>query len=211
MENRIRDDRITLDYGSGGLKTSELIESILLPAFDNTALSQLGDGAILNGSDKLVFSTDSFVVSPWRFPGGDIGKLSVCGTVNDLCMAGGTPKYLSLSFILEEGFSFSDFKDIVSSIAEEAKKAGVSIVTGDTKSRRFRQRRRDLYQHCRNRFSESRPARKNCHPPGRCRSDQRHHRPPRRCSHDGTLRTASRRQPARLRLPAAAQNQCGRS
>ena len=133
MENRIRDDRITLDYGSGGLKTSELIESILLPAFDNTALSQLGDGAILNGSDKLVFSTDSFVVSPWRFPGGDIGKLSVCGTVNDLCMAGGTPKYLSLSFILEEGFSFSDFKDIVSSIAEEAKKAGVSIVTGDTK------------------------------------------------------------------------------
>ena len=133
MEDRIKDDRITLDYGSGGLKTSELIESILLPAFDNTALSQLGDGAILGGSDKLVFSTDSFVVSPWRFPGGDIGKLSVCGTVNDLCMAGGIPKYLSLSFILEEGFSFSDFKSIVSSIADEAKKAGVSIVTGDTK------------------------------------------------------------------------------
>ena len=133
MEDRIKDDRITLDYGSGGLKTSELIESILLPAFDNAALSQLGDGAILNGSDKLVFSTDSFVVSPWKFPGGDIGKLSVCGTVNDLCMAGGIPKYLSLSFILEEGFSFSDFKSIVSSIADEAKKAGVSIVTGDTK------------------------------------------------------------------------------
>lgn len=133
MEDRIKDDRITLDYGSGGLKTSELIESILLPAFDNTALSQLGDGAILNGSDKLVFSTDSFVVSPWEFPGGDIGKLSVCGTVNDLCMAGGIPKYLSLSFILEEGFSFSDFKSIVSSIADEAKEAGVSIVTGDTK------------------------------------------------------------------------------
>lgn len=133
MEDRIKDDRITLDYGSGGLKTSELIESILLPAFDNAALSQLGDGAILNGSDKLVFSTDSFVVSPWKFPGGDIGKLSVCGTVNDLCMAGGIPKYLSLSFILEEGFSFSDFKSIVSSIADEAKEAGVSIVTGDTK------------------------------------------------------------------------------
>lgn len=133
MNDRIKNDRITLDYGSGGLKTSELIESILLPAFDNAALSQLGDGAILGGSDKLVFSTDSFVVSPWKFPGGDIGKLSVCGTVNDLCMAGGTPKYLSLSFILEEGFSFSDFKSIVSSIADEAKKAGVSIVTGDTK------------------------------------------------------------------------------
>ena len=133
MNDRIKDDRITLDYGSGGLKTSELIEAILLPAFDNAALSQLGDGAILGGSDKLVFSTDSFVVSPWKFPGGDIGKLSVCGTVNDLCMAGGIPKYLSLSFILEEGFSFSDFKSIVSSIADEAKQAGVSIVTGDTK------------------------------------------------------------------------------
>lgn len=133
MEDRIKDDRITLDYGSGGLKTSELIESILLPAFDNAALSQLGDGAILGGSDKLVFSADSFVVSPWKFPGGDIGRLSVCGTVNDLCMAGGIPKYLSLSFILEEGFSFSDFKSIVSSIANEAKEAGVSIVTGDTK------------------------------------------------------------------------------
>lgn len=126
-------DRITLDYGSGGLKTSELIESLLLPAFDNPALSQLGDGALLEGNKKLVFSTDSFVVSPWRFPGGDIGKLSVCGTVNDVCMAGGIPKYLSLSFILEEGFLFSDLRQIVTSIAEEAKKAGVSIVTGDTK------------------------------------------------------------------------------
>ncbi len=126
-------DRITLDYGSGGLKTSELIESLLLPAFDNPALSQLGDGALLEGNKKLVFSTDNFVVSPWRFPGGDIGKLSVCGTVNDVCMAGGIPKYLSLSFILEEGFLFSDLRQIVTSIAEEAKKAGVSIVTGDTK------------------------------------------------------------------------------
>lgn len=126
-------DRITLDYGSGGLKTSELIESLLVPAFDNPALSQLGDGALLNGDKKLVFSTDSFVVSPWNFPGGDIGKLSVCGTVNDVCMAGGIPKYLSLSFILEEGFLFSDLRQIIASIAEEAKKAGVSIVTGDTK------------------------------------------------------------------------------
>ena len=126
-------DRITLDYGSGGLKTSELIDSILLPAFDNPALSRLGDGAVLDGSQKLVFSTDSFVVSPWKFPGGDIGKLSVCGTVNDLCMAGGTPRYLSLSFILEEGFLFSDFRQIVASIAKEAKEAGVMIVTGDTK------------------------------------------------------------------------------
>ena len=126
-------DRITLDYGSGGLKTSELIDSILLPAFDNPSLAQLGDGAVLDGNERLVFSTDSFVVSPWDFPGGDIGKLSVCGTVNDLCMAGGTPKYLSLSFILEEGFLFSDFRRIVASIAREAQEAGVTIVTGDTK------------------------------------------------------------------------------
>ena len=133
IESRTTDDRITLDYGSGGLKTSELIESILLPAFDNDTLASLGDGAVLDGSQKLVFSTDSFVVSPWKFPGGDIGRLSVCGTVNDLCMAGGVPKYLSLSFILEEGFSFSDFQRIVTSVAEEAKAAGVSVVTGDTK------------------------------------------------------------------------------
>jgi len=116
-------ERITLDYGSGGLKTAELIDNILLPAFNNPALSSLGDGALLAGNRQLVFSTDSFVVTPWKFPGGDIGKLSVCGTVNDVCMAGGDPKYLSLSFILEEGFLFSDFRDIVSSIAREAKKS----------------------------------------------------------------------------------------
>ncbi len=127
------DERITLDYGSGGIKTSELIESLLVPAFDNPELSRLGDGAVLEGNEKLVFSTDSFVVSPWKFPGGDIGKLAVCGTVNDLCMAGGTPKYLSLSFLLEEGFPIPDLKSIVSSIAEEAEKAGVLVVTGDTK------------------------------------------------------------------------------
>lgn len=126
-------ERITLDYGSGGLKTAELIDKILLPAFDNPSLSSLGDGALVTGNKQLVFSTDSFVVTPWKFPGGDIGKLSVCGTINDICMAGGEPKYLSLSFILEEGFLFSDFRDIVSSIAQEAKKAKVSIVTGDTK------------------------------------------------------------------------------
>ena len=75
----IMSERITLDYGSGGLKTAELIDSILLPAFDNPALASLADGALLKGNRQLVFSTDSFVVTPWRFPGGDIGKLSVCG------------------------------------------------------------------------------------------------------------------------------------
>lgn len=127
------EQKITLDYGSGGAKTADLIESMLVPAFDNPALTQLGDGAVLEGSDFLVFSTDSFVVSPWKFPGGDIGKLSVCGTVNDICMAGGIPKYLSLSFLIEEGFAFSDLKEIVASIAREAEEAGVSVVTGDTK------------------------------------------------------------------------------
>lgn len=129
-------ERITLDYGSGGLKTSELIESMLLPAFDNPMLSELGDGAVIGDirmAGGLVFSTDSFVVSPWRFPGGDIGKLSVCGTVNDVCMAGGDPSYLSLSFIIEEGFLISDLKEIISSIADEASSCRVSIVTGDTK------------------------------------------------------------------------------
>ncbi len=125
---------ITLDYGSGGLKTSQLIESVLLPAFSNEALNQLGDGAVLeNPGGPLVFSTDSFVVSPWRFPGGDIGKLAVCGTVNDLSMAGGRPWSLSLSFILEEGLPMKDFQEIAASIAKTARETGVSIVTGDTK------------------------------------------------------------------------------
>lgn len=125
---------ITLDYGSGGLRTSQLIESILVPAFHNPALEDLGDGAVLPTMDgPLVYSTDSFVVTPWRFPGGDIGKLAVCGTVNDVCMAGGQPKYLSLSFIIEEGFLMEDFKTIVNSIATTAQLAGVQIVTGDTK------------------------------------------------------------------------------
>lgn len=127
-------DIITLDYGSGGLKTAQLIEEILLPAFANTALNDLGDGAVLPALDgPPVFSTDSFVVSPWKFPGGDIGKLAVCGTVNDVCMAGGVPRYLSFSLILEEGFLLDDLRAIVASAAETARQAGVQIVTGDTK------------------------------------------------------------------------------
>ena len=104
---------ITLDYGSGGLKTAQLIDQILVPAFANTALCQLGDGAVLPPLEgPPVFSTDSFVVTPWRFPGGDIGKLAVCGTVNDLCMAGGVPRYLSFSLILEEGFALDDLRAV---------------------------------------------------------------------------------------------------
>jgi hydrogenase expression/formation protein HypE len=127
------DDIITLDYGSGGKKTSELIEQILLPAFSNNELSKLSDGAILNAVENIVFSTDSFVVSPIFFQGGDIGKLSVCGTVNDICVSGGLPKYLSLSLIIEEGFSKEKLVRIIQSIKDECSICGVNIVTGDTK------------------------------------------------------------------------------
>ena len=97
------DEIISLDYGSGGKKTARLIEKLILPRLDNPALRELGDGAIVSGGEKLVFSTDSFVVSPLFFPGGDIGKLSVCGTVNDIAMMGARPRYLSCACILEEG------------------------------------------------------------------------------------------------------------
>lgn len=126
-------DIITLDYGSGGRKTSALIDEMILPILGNDVLDQLGDGAVVAGADKLTFSTDSFVVNPIIFPGGNIGKLSVCGTVNDIAMAGGIPKYLSLAFIIEEGMKVSDLQLIIDSIGETAKKAGVQIVTGDTK------------------------------------------------------------------------------
>ena len=127
------DEIITLDYGSGGKKTARLIEELLLPAFANPALEALGDGAILDGASKLAFSTDSFVVDPLFFPGGDIGKLAVCGTVNDLAVCGAVPKYLSLSFILEEGLPVEELRRVVESIRTQAEKAGVQIVTGDTK------------------------------------------------------------------------------
>ncbi|MDO4989606.1 MAG: hydrogenase expression/formation protein HypE [Eubacteriales bacterium] len=127
------DEIITLDYGSGGKKTARLIEQLLVPAFSNPALEALGDGAFVEGADKLAFSTDSFVVDPLFFPGGDIGKLSVCGTVNDLAVCGAEPKYLSLSFILEEGLKTEELRRIVASVRAQAEKAGVQIVTGDTK------------------------------------------------------------------------------
>lgn len=127
------DEIITLDYGSGGKKTSKLIENMIVPALENPALSALGDGAVIPGNGELVFSTDSFVVNPLFFPGGDIGKLSVCGTVNDIAMCGGEPKYLSLSLIMEEGLPVRDLEKIIASIRAAAAVAGVQIVTGDTK------------------------------------------------------------------------------
>ena len=127
------DDIITLDYGSGGRKTSQLIDELIVPLFSNPALEALGDGAVLPGADRLVFSTDSFVVQPCFFPGGNIGKLSVCGTVNDVAMAGGIPKYLSLALIIEGGFSRDALQRLLTSVRDTAAAAGVSVVTGDTK------------------------------------------------------------------------------
>lgn len=127
------DEIITLDYGSGGKKTSRLIENMIVPALKNPALSALGDGAMVPGDRELVFSTDSFVIDPLFFPGGDIGKLSVCGTVNDIAMCGGAPKYLSLGLIIEEGLPLKKLEEIIASVRAAACAAGVQIVTGDTK------------------------------------------------------------------------------
>ena len=125
---------ITIDHGSGGQLTSQLIENIIVPSFQNNALNELKDGAILiNQEHPLVFSTDSFVVDPWNFSGGDIGKLAICGTNNDILMAGGIPKYLSCSLIIEEGFLLDDLKLILNSMKETAKACDIQIVTGDTK------------------------------------------------------------------------------
>jgi hydrogenase expression/formation protein HypE len=125
---------IVLAHGSGGKLSQQLIQKIVLPQFRNELLEPLHDGAIfsINGV-RLAFSTDSFVVSPIFFPGGDIGKLAVHGTVNDLAMCGARPLYLSAGFILEEGTTMEDFWKVVSSMREAAAEAGVALVTGDTK------------------------------------------------------------------------------
>jgi hydrogenase expression/formation protein HypE len=128
------DDKILLAHGSGGKLSHDLIKQIFLPRFRNPFLEPLDDSAnITNQHGSIAFTTDSYVVHPIFFPGGDIGKLAVCGTVNDLSMIGAIPSYLSLSLIVEEGFSIELLKQIISSIHETAEKAGVSIVTGDTK------------------------------------------------------------------------------
>jgi hydrogenase expression/formation protein HypE len=125
---------IVLAHGSGGKLSQQLIQKIVVPQFRNELLEPLHDGAVfsVNGA-RLAFSTDSFVVSPIFFPGGDIGKLAVYGTVNDLSMCGARPLYLSAGFILEEGTSMEEFWRIVSSMREAAAEAGVALVTGDTK------------------------------------------------------------------------------
>ncbi|MDP8258560.1 MAG: hydrogenase expression/formation protein HypE [Candidatus Aadella gelida] len=125
---------ITLEHGSGGKISHKLVQDIFFKHFKNDILDRADDSAVLDiSSEKIAFTTDTFVVKPIFFPGGDIGKIAVCGTVNDLAVAGARPKYMSCGFILEEGFPEKDLEKIVISMSEWAKKAGVSIVTGDTK------------------------------------------------------------------------------
>jgi hydrogenase expression/formation protein HypE len=127
------DDSILLAHGSGGKLSHELVEKKFLPFLANPALNKLDDSAIFEASGRLAFTTDGYVVNPILFPGGDIGKLAVCGTVNDLAMNGAKPLYLSLAAIIEEGFLLSDLERIVQSIKKTAEEAEVSIVAGDTK------------------------------------------------------------------------------
>ena len=127
-------DTIQLSHGSGGKLTNELISKLFVWAFDNPALRKQDDQAVIEiGDRKLSFTTDSFVVDPIFFPGGDIGELAVNGTVNDICMNGATPLYLSAGMIIEEGFPLTDLEKIVISMRDAAARAGVVIVTGDTK------------------------------------------------------------------------------
>jgi hydrogenase expression/formation protein HypE len=131
---RVREERITMSHGAGGKATHTLIEAIFLDAFRNPLLEPLEDSAQLqvNGS-RVALTTDSYVVKPLFFPGGDIGDLAVNGTVNDLSVAGATPLYLSAGFILEEGFPVADLSRVVESMRDAADAAGVYVVTGDTK------------------------------------------------------------------------------
>jgi len=127
-------NQIVLGHGSGGKLTAELIEKVFLPAFANPVLNKLDDQAVLdiNGS-RLAFTTDSFVVTPIFFPGGDIGSLAVNGTVNDLAISGARPLYLAAAFILEEGLLAEDLRRVVHSMGAAAREAGVELVAGDTK------------------------------------------------------------------------------
>lgn len=132
----LRDTHITLSHGSGGKATHNLIESVFGPAFANPLLDRMDDAATFTVDEplpRLAFTTDSYVVNPLFFPGGDIGVLAIHGTINDLAMAGARPLYLSAGFILEEGFPIADLRRIVSSMAHAAQAAGVAIATGDTK------------------------------------------------------------------------------
>jgi len=126
-------EKIEIGHGSGGRLTRELIEDLFLKYFASPELSLLGDASYLPGFERLAVTTDSYVVQPLFFPGGDIGKLSVSGTVNDLVVSGALPQFISVGFIIEEGFPMKDLERIVKSISQTAERCGVKIVAGDTK------------------------------------------------------------------------------
>ncbi len=125
--------KITLSHGSGGKATNDLINSIFAKHFSNPVLNMMEDSAVVDGAEKIAITTDSFVITPVFFKGGNIGSLAVCGTVNDLLMRGATPKYITSAFIIEEGADTDDLDKIAQSMAQTAKEAGVTIVAGDTK------------------------------------------------------------------------------
>ncbi len=125
--------KVTLAHGSGGKSTSELIDNIFAKSYSNDILNMMEDSAVVDSSKKIAITTDSFVVTPIVFNGGDIGRLAVCGTVNDLLMRGATPKYITSAFIIEEGADTEVLKKIAESMSKTAKEAGVMVVAGDTK------------------------------------------------------------------------------
>ena len=129
-----KEDKILMSHGNGGRMMHDLIENLFVKNFGNRILNEQTDAAVLPaGSVQIAFTTDSFVIDPLFFPGGNIGKLAVCGTVNDLAVSGAEPCYISVSFIIEEGFPMKELELIVSSLAQEARNARVTVVTGDTK------------------------------------------------------------------------------
>lgn len=132
---RLLDDVVTLAHGAGGKSSAALVDAVFLEAFRNPELEQLGDAAALHtpSGERLAFSTDSYVVQPRRFPGGSIGAVAVHGTVNDLAVSGARPQWLSAAFVIEEGFPIAELREIVADMTEAAARAGVQIVTGDTK------------------------------------------------------------------------------
>jgi hydrogenase expression/formation protein HypE len=131
---RFDDDVITMAHGAGGKASEALLDAVFLDVFDDSGLHQRDDGAVLSpDSDSIVIATDSFVVSPWRFPGGSIGHLAVHGSVNDVAVMGATPRWLTVAFVIEEGFAVDDLREVVADMAAAAKVAGVTIVAGDTK------------------------------------------------------------------------------
>ena len=132
---RLLDDVVTLAHGAGGKSSAALVDAVFVEAFRNEELEQLGDAAALRtpSGERLAFSTDSYVVQPLRFPGGSIGAVAVHGTVNDLAVSGARPQWLSAAFVIEEGFPIAELREIVADMTEAAARAGVQIVTGDTK------------------------------------------------------------------------------